>query len=187
MRRRIRQRLRSDKGQTFVEFAFVLPIALVLIFGVVELGKATSYWLDSSHLANEGARYAAVDSCPLSSCATSDATAVPSAIKCEAETDQLKNATTVYVQDLTGQPASGPFQVQSGGLGTYWQKGNAIRVIVASTWPVPVLNSLLPLLKAGSHLADIDVTGKSTMRLESTWASPPAGNQIVSPPGLVCS
>jgi Flp pilus assembly protein TadG len=186
MRRRIRKRLRSEKGQSFVEFAIILPVALVLIFGVVELGKAASYWLDSSHLANEGARYAAVDSCPLGDCATPDGTAVPLAIKCQAETTQLKNATTVYLQDLTGQPASGPFQVQSGGLGTYWQKGNAIRVIVASTWGVPVLNSVLPLLKAGSHLADIDVTGKSTMRLESTWASPPAGNQIVSPPSATC-
>jgi Flp pilus assembly protein TadG len=184
MRRRIRQRLRSEKGQSFVEFAIILPVALVLIFGVVELGKVTSYWLDSSHLANEAARYAAVDSCPLSACATNDATAVPAAIKSEAETSDLKKCTTVYLQDLTGQPASGPFQVMSG-LG-YWQKGDAIRVIVASTWGVPVLNSVLPLLKPGSHLADIDVTGKSAMRLESTWSSPPTGNQIVSPPSATC-
>jgi Flp pilus assembly protein TadG len=173
MRGRIRRRLRNERGQSLVEFAFVLPIALVLIFGVVELGKATSYWLDSSHLANEGARYAAVDSCPLSACATSDATAVPAALKCEAETNQLKSATTVSIEDLAGSPP-------------YWQKGDAIRVTVASTWPVPLLNAVLPLLPGGSHLGDINVTGKSTMRLESTWASPPPGNQIVSSPGIVC-
>jgi Flp pilus assembly protein TadG len=184
------RRLGEEKGQSFVEFAIILPIALVLIFGVVELGKATSYWLDSSHLANEGARYAAVDSCPLTACATPDASGIPSAIKCQAETTALKNATTVYIQDMTGQTDPDNFQVQNA-IGAYWQKGNAIRVIVSSTWPVPILNSLLPLLTPGGGsppLSDIDVTGRSTMRLESTWSSPPVdgSNQIMSAPGVIC-
>jgi Flp pilus assembly protein TadG len=51
MRNRIPWRLRDDRGQAFTEFTLILPIALVLIFGVIDLGKAISYWLDSGHLA----------------------------------------------------------------------------------------------------------------------------------------
>ena len=69
--RAILRRLRGERGQSFVEFTLIIPIAMVLILGVVDLGKATSYWLDSSHLANEAARAAAVGSCP--GCASFDA------------------------------------------------------------------------------------------------------------------
>src|SRR5437868_10432916 len=91
MRGKIMRRLKGEKGQSFVEFTLVLPIALVLILGVVDLGRATSYWLDSSHLANDAARYAAVNSCP--GCNPSNPFALPTAIKNRAETGQLQTAT----------------------------------------------------------------------------------------------
>ena len=44
-----------------VEFAFVLPIFLILVFGVIEFGWAFSQQLDVRHGAREGARLAAVN------------------------------------------------------------------------------------------------------------------------------
>lgn len=52
--------LRDERGQAAVEFALVVPIICLLVLALVDFGKALNYWLDTSHLANEGARLAAV-------------------------------------------------------------------------------------------------------------------------------
>jgi Flp pilus assembly protein TadG len=62
--RRICDRLRREDGQALVEFALVLPWLVLLLFGAIDLAKAYSYWNDSTHLANVGARFAAVGTVP---------------------------------------------------------------------------------------------------------------------------
>jgi len=54
-------RRRGERGQAIIEFAMVLPLlcALVLIF--VAFGKAIYYYIQFTHVANEGARFAAVN------------------------------------------------------------------------------------------------------------------------------
>lgn len=47
-----------------MEFAFVLPLLLVLVIGMMDFGKAMNYWLDQNHLASMGARWAAVNNNP---------------------------------------------------------------------------------------------------------------------------
>ena len=54
-------RIRDESGTALVEFAFVLPLLLVLILGIADFGRAFHYWIDSTHLANVTARYAAVN------------------------------------------------------------------------------------------------------------------------------
>ena len=54
--RRFRQ---SDTGQTLVEFALVLPLMLILMFGIVDFGRAFYTWLTVTNAAREGARVAA--------------------------------------------------------------------------------------------------------------------------------
>jgi Flp pilus assembly protein TadG len=44
--------------------ALVLPLLLLLILGMIDFGKAINYWIDDTHLANEGARLAVVNSNP---------------------------------------------------------------------------------------------------------------------------
>ena len=44
-----------------VEFAFVVPVFLILVFGIIEFGWAFSQQLDVRHGAREGARLAAVN------------------------------------------------------------------------------------------------------------------------------
>jgi Flp pilus assembly protein TadG len=53
-----------QKGAVLVEFALVLPLLLLLLFGMVEFGRAFNYWIDETHLANAAARWAAVDKNP---------------------------------------------------------------------------------------------------------------------------
>src|SRR6266700_6705882 len=62
---------RDDTGQGLVEFALVIPIFLVMLFGVVDFGRVI--WARNSleNAAREGARYAIVhggsasQSCPV--------------------------------------------------------------------------------------------------------------------------
>ena len=56
------RRFRNDeRGQALTEFALVLPLLLLVLLGVIDFGKAINYWIDQTHLANEGARLAAVN------------------------------------------------------------------------------------------------------------------------------
>jgi Flp pilus assembly protein TadG len=51
--------LRSESGQAVIEFALVLPILLLLIFGAFDLSRAFGYWNDVNQIAAERARAAA--------------------------------------------------------------------------------------------------------------------------------
>ncbi|HIQ01886.1 MAG TPA: hypothetical protein EYH30_07120, partial [Anaerolineales bacterium] len=60
--RELRDRLKRRKGrlgQTLVEFALILPVLLLLLFGIIEFGAAFHAWLTLEHAAREAARYAA--------------------------------------------------------------------------------------------------------------------------------
>lgn len=58
------QRLRGTSGQTTIEFALVVPLLCVLVLAFVDFGRAVLCWLDATHLANMGARAAAVSNWP---------------------------------------------------------------------------------------------------------------------------
>jgi hypothetical protein len=46
------------------EFALIAPVFLLFIAGLLTFGRIFFYWIDSNHLANETARWAAVDHNP---------------------------------------------------------------------------------------------------------------------------
>jgi hypothetical protein len=58
MGRRVRRR---EHGQTMVEFALALPLFFVLIFGLIDLGRAVYAYNTISNAARVGARAAIVD------------------------------------------------------------------------------------------------------------------------------
>jgi len=57
------QSVRSEQGQTLVEFALILPLLLLLVLGVFEFGSAYNSKNDLNFLANTAARYAEVNAC----------------------------------------------------------------------------------------------------------------------------
>ena len=61
MRRRSLKIIKNENGASAVEFAIILPILVILIFGIVEFGIAYNNYLAITHAAREGARLAAVD------------------------------------------------------------------------------------------------------------------------------
>ncbi len=54
----------SEAGASLVEFVLVLPLLLTLLFGMIDFGKAFNYWIDSTQITSEGARFAAVNRKP---------------------------------------------------------------------------------------------------------------------------
>lgn len=58
---RARRRLLGETGQAVVEFAMVLPILCALVFALIDFGKGVYYYIELTHVANEGARIAAVN------------------------------------------------------------------------------------------------------------------------------
>lgn len=56
----IPRKIRSEQGQTMTEFAIVLPILVLLVFGVIQFGIAFNNYLALTDAARAGARRAAV-------------------------------------------------------------------------------------------------------------------------------
>ena len=54
---------KGQGGQAMVETAIAVPLLLLLVLGIVDFGKAYNYSNDLTHLANEAARYATVNTC----------------------------------------------------------------------------------------------------------------------------
>lgn len=50
----------DERGAAAVEFALVLPIVLLLLFGIVEFGRGYNAKITLTHAAREGARAAAI-------------------------------------------------------------------------------------------------------------------------------
>jgi len=61
MRIRRHRIIKSEKGASAVEFALILPILIILVFGIVEFGIAFNNYITITHAAREGVRIAAVD------------------------------------------------------------------------------------------------------------------------------
>jgi hypothetical protein len=64
MHRKTRARLRDERGQALVELALVLPILLVILFGITQFALGLNSANDQTHIANEVARYATVNENP---------------------------------------------------------------------------------------------------------------------------
>lgn len=51
-------RKRRQRSQALIEFALVSPVLLLLLFGVIDLGRAIFFYVTINHAAREGARVA---------------------------------------------------------------------------------------------------------------------------------
>ena len=65
MRKRLHARLRSERGATAVEFAFILPLLIVLVLGIAEFGRAFQVSGTLSAAAREGVRVMALQNDPV--------------------------------------------------------------------------------------------------------------------------
>jgi Flp pilus assembly protein TadG len=150
-------RLRDDTGSALVEFALVAPILLVLLFGMVEFGRAFNYWLTNNHLANEAARLAATNRNP----GGTTTAQLAQYVRGQIASDELKNGTG----SVQGRPKLCVRFLRDGAVTTTPQVGDAVEVRVEARF------AWLPLLKQGINGKGLSsptspIVGSSTMRLE---------------------
>ena len=145
--RRLRRRHR-ESGQAMVEFALILFPLLLVVVGIIQFGIALNYWLDMQRIANQGARWAAVNNwppdCPAGSaptdCDGSPNPTLQQSLTSAAITPGLQSSVTVEV-------------CYPDGVGS---QGHPVRVKLKSPF------DLLPILGVGS----LDLRADATMRLE---------------------
>lgn len=56
----LRRLTKGEKGAAAVEFAIILPLLVLLVFGIIEFGRVYNLYLAVTHAAREGARIASV-------------------------------------------------------------------------------------------------------------------------------
>ncbi len=89
--------MRSERGATVVEFALILPILVMLVFGIVEFGRGYNAKITVTHAAREGARVLAL---------TADASAAELAAKNAATSLDAGSITVTSSACTPGTPAS---------------------------------------------------------------------------------
>jgi Flp pilus assembly protein TadG len=143
---RLRRRARGESGQAAVEFGLVVPFVCLLVWALVEFGLALNYYVDVTHLANEGARLAAVvGNSP------QPGGDLKSWIQSQAETTELRNGTGSVTS-----PAEVCVTFLTGSSGTKGQIGDPVQVTVSAPY------QWIPFIGGGT----LNIKGSSVMRLE---------------------
>ena len=143
-----------EEGAALVEFALVLPVLLVLLLGMLDFGKAFNYWIDQTHLANEGARWAAVNKNP-------GGGSLQQYVRSQANTPELRDGGTASV--------AGPIQICITFPNGTSQVGDPVRVTASTTY------NWLPFLGSRLGIAQTTMTASATMRLEAAPSAYGAG------------
>jgi Flp pilus assembly protein TadG len=141
-----------EDGASLVEFALVLPVLALLLFGMLDFGKAFNYWIDETHLANEGARWAVVNRNP-------GGGSLQQYLVDQATTDELRNGGTASI----ASPAEVCISFPNGTSNV----GDPVLVTVSATY------NWLPVI--GLDTAQTTITGSSHMRLEALPTNYSAG------------
>jgi Flp pilus assembly protein TadG len=162
LRRHGRGQLVREEGIAMIEFALVLPLLLLLLLGVVDFGKAFNYKNDETHLANQAARYAAVNSC--SACG---AQVVNTWIRSQADSNELQDSgpppkltvTIVFANNAGKFPGESGYAAPTAGDKNHCV-GDPVKVSLSYDY------AFMPFLSLGSFT----IKGSATMRLEKDWA-----------------
>jgi TadE-like protein len=174
----VQTKVMEDRGVALAELALVLPLLLVLLFGMVDFGKAFNEWIDETHLANEGARLAAVGyPAVITGCdgstVTNPNTCLTQYIRDGADIPELKagHAGNPYSDAQSAAQVCISYPTNPA-TGSHGQIGDPVQVTVyvAYKW--------LHYLVRRVSLPTTPITGKATMRLERSAAS-----GATSPPG----
>lgn len=137
------RRRHEERGAALVEMAFALPLLLILILAMLDLGVAANYWHNETQLASEGARLAAVN--------TNPGPSLQSYIRSRAVTGALRDGGSASLPN--------PLQVCIA-FPEGENVGDPVEVTVRTTF------SWLPFVGRKLSATSIDLVGRATMRLE---------------------
>jgi Flp pilus assembly protein TadG len=144
--------LQGDSGQSLIEFALALPLLCLLILALFDFGTGIFYWFDATHVANEGARLAAVAGPSQTSCS-----ALATYIQQETS-GQLKSGTSAASGVKTPSTVKISFPHTTGPGGAP-QIGDPVTVTVQAAFKY---------VPGGYIPGTMNINAAATMRLEQT-------------------
>jgi Flp pilus assembly protein TadG len=144
--------LRADRGVAAVEFAVVVPVLLLIVFGILDFGRAINYKNELTQVANQVARYAAVDKSPVDG-----RSAFPS---CGSVKSYFASSSPLHVDtpEIASMISNGTLTITPGS-----KIGDPVTVKFTTTF------SFLPFIGGstfGIGQASSNLSGQATMRLE---------------------
>jgi hypothetical protein len=161
-----RQGVLGERGVALIEFVLVLPLVLLLLFAMIDFGKAFNYWQDETHLANEAARYAVVNKNPLGG------GSLEAAVKQDADSGELKNGCSGCSIQSPGINVSFCFVNPDPSDPTKpdTRVGAPLRATVTTTyhWLAYLVGQGLPLTSG--------LSASATMRIEQPYTDSPPGS-----------
>jgi hypothetical protein len=123
-------RRKRQESQALIEFALISPVLLLLVFGIIDIGRAVFYYDTLNHAAREGAR-----------------TAVRASSTLPTNTDVLNTVT----QQLVGAPVSEP--CPQGPVTSALPPGNTAWMYVTEPNPPGSIESNPPMNAPGGEYA----------------------------------
>jgi Flp pilus assembly protein TadG len=132
----INRREQKEKGQALVEFAVILPVLLMVLWGIFQFGIAFNDYIQVTSAAREGARKAAVSRSLGSGAATSAAISAAQAVAPDLH---------LSASQITVTPANN------------WQAGTDVTVTVKYPYKINIIGRIV-----GSG----NLTSSTTMRIE---------------------
>jgi Flp pilus assembly protein TadG len=155
-----------------VEFALVVPLLLIIVLGVIDLGKALGYKNNETQMANSAARFATVNSCAAcTSAGFTNQDQVRDYVKSTAP-NELKNAPS---GGSISAPVGITFEFPDGSAAHCI--GDPVKVTVTAHYTFLhflTLNGALPSVGA-------DITATTTMRLEKAYDAATLTNNVYTP------
>jgi Flp pilus assembly protein TadG len=140
----IRVAPRLERAQALIEFAFVAPIFILFLLGIVDFGIALDRRLVLQHAVREGARYGAVNS----NLADVQGTTVDQA----QDLIDAADVTVCYEDKVGGSHPGNP--------------GDAVEVTATLTYEFPIMTEIFGVF--GVDPLSIEMSPHSTARLEQT-------------------
>ncbi|MFN0091781.1 MAG: hypothetical protein ACKVWR_16180, partial [Acidimicrobiales bacterium] len=141
--------------------------------GIIEFGKGFNYWLNLNHLANEGARWVAVDKLPPSN-QSPDLDAV--------QTYLVDHVTTQELQANVSSDLANNIKVcvRPASPGNPPQVGDEVNVTVRTSYALPLVASVANLADSlfgdgEASFGDINLVGSASVRLEQPLSNPTPG------------
>ena len=141
------------RGQSMVEFALVVPILMILAFGIVDFGLGIRTYISLTNATREGARYAAVGNPPgsyPSECGDGDSATVVARVCSVSEGLNHANLSDVAVEYPDGEGA-----------------GNSVVVSASYTYHyVTPLGDIIHFFSGGTLSETFALSTSTDMRLE---------------------
>ncbi len=123
--------MKKHKGQAVVEFALVLPLFLLVLFGIIYSGMLFYDYSVLSNLARSGAREAAI---------VQDVSNIPT-IQTYYQ-GKLSNTDSPLITNLYSPKASKEFVITPDPAGSNWSKGVKVTITMQRN-PVPILVAMV--------------------------------------------